>query len=195
MKSRLGLLRNPYVPATPVVGTAAHLATMAGVARRSITVLRNHYLPVQTGQKVLVTGWGASTTTNLTAALTARGLTTTRFYTGSPSAAVIAQAVAASAAADVTVVTTSTVYADPTQVSLVGALLATGRPVIVAAVNGPYDIASFPSAPSYVLSYDYQPVSLDALADVLTGRARATGRLPVTIRSADGSTVLFPYGS
>jgi beta-N-acetylhexosaminidase len=195
MKRRLGILADPYVPATPVVGTSAHLATMAGIARRSITVLRDRYLPLTTGHKVLVTGWGASTTTNLTAALTARGLTATRFYTGSPSAAVIAQAVAAAANADVTVVTTSTVYSDPSQVSLVDALLATGKPVIVAAVNGPYDIASFPSAPSYVLSYDYQPVSLTALADVLAGRERATGRLPVTIRSADGSTVLFPYGS
>jgi beta-N-acetylhexosaminidase len=195
MKSRLGLLRSPYVPATPVVGTDAHLATMAGIAARSITVLRDRHLPLQTGQKVLVTGWGASTTTNLTAALTTRGLTATRFYTGSPSAAVIAQAVAASAAADVTVVTTSNVYADPAQVSLVNALLASGKPVIVAAVNGPYDIAYFPSAPSYVLSYDYQPVSVSALADVLAGKARATGRLPVTIRSADGSSVLFPYGS
>ncbi len=86
-------------------------------------------------------------------------------------------------------------YADPTQVSLVGALLATGRPVIVAAVNGPYAIAYFLAAPSYLLSYDYQPVSVNAQADVLAGRARATGRLPVTIRSADGSAVLFPYGS
>src|SRR4051812_16160143 len=130
MKMRLGLPENPYVPSTPVVGTDAHLAVMAGIAQRSITVLRDRYLPLRPGQNVLVTGWGASTTTNLTAALTARGLTATRFYTGSPSAAVIAQAVAAASAADVTVVTTSNVYADATQVALVDALLATGKPVI-----------------------------------------------------------------
>jgi len=144
---------------------------------------------------VLVTGWGVSTTTNLTAALTARGLSATRLYTGSPSAAVIAQAVTAAQAADVTVVTTSNAWSDVTQQNLVAALLATGKPIVVAAVNGPYDIAYFPSAPTYVATYDYQPVSVTALADVLTGPARATGRLPVTIRSADGATVLFPYGS
>lgn len=195
MKRQLGLFENPYVSTPPVVGTDAHQATMAGIAQRSITVLRDSHLPVPAREKVLVTGWGASTTTNLTAALTARGRTATRFYTGSPGAAVIAQAVAASAASDVTVVTTSNVYADSAQARLVNALLATGRPVIVAAVNGPYDIAFVPSAPGYVLSYGYRPVSLNALADVLTGAARATGRLPVTIRSADGSRVLFPYGS
>jgi beta-N-acetylhexosaminidase len=195
MKLRLGLFDDPYVPAAPVVGTADHLATMAGIAHRSITTLRGRDLPLRAGQNVLVTGWGVSTTTNLTAALSARGLTATRLYTGSPGPAVIAQAVAAAQAADVTVVTTSNAWSDVTQQNLVAALLATGKPIVVAAVNGPYDIAYFPTAPTYVAAYDYQPVSVTALADVLVGQSRATGRLPVTIRSADGSTVLFPYGS
>jgi beta-N-acetylhexosaminidase len=144
---------------------------------------------------VLVTGWGVSTTTNLTAALTGRGLAATRFYTGSPSAAVIAQAVAAAQAADVTVVTTYNAWGDVTQQNLVKALLATGKPIVVTSVGAPYDIAYFPSATTYVAAYDYQPVSVIALADALVGNAPMTGRLPVTIRSADGASVLFPYGS
>jgi beta-N-acetylhexosaminidase len=84
---------------------------------------------------------------------------------------------------------------DETQQSLVAALLATGKPIVVASIGGPYDIAYFPAASTYLAAYGYQPVSVTALADVLTGRARATGRLPVTIRSADGSEILFPYGS
>lgn len=75
------------------------------------------------------------------------------------------------------------------------ALLATGRPVVVASVEGPYDVSYFPTAPAHVTAYDYQPPSLAALADALVGRARPTGRLPVTIRSADGGHVLFGYGS
>jgi beta-N-acetylhexosaminidase len=174
----------PYVPEQPVVGTPGHLATMAGIAADSITELRNAVLPLRPGQNILVTGWGASTTTNLAAALGA-----SRVYTGSPSEAVIAQAVAAAQAADVTVVTTYNAWGDTNQQNLVQALLATGKPIVVASVGGPYDIASFPQAPTYLAAYDYQPVSVTALAAVLRGEARATGRLPVTIEG------LFPYGS
>ena len=194
MKRGLGLFDDPYVPA-PVVGTPEHLQTMADVAAHSITQLRNTALPLRPGQNVLVTGWGVSTTTNLTNNLTARGLTATRFYTGSPSAAVIAQAVAAAQAADVTVVTTFNAWGDTTQQSLVAALLATGKPIVVASIGGPYDIAYFPAATTYLAAYGYQPPSVAALADVLAGRAEAVGRLPVTIRSVDGTEVLFRYGA
>jgi beta-N-acetylhexosaminidase len=64
----------------------------------------------------------------------------------------------------------------------------------VAAVGGPYDIAYFPSAPTYLAAYGYQPVSVAALVDTLLG-AQPTGRLPVTIRTPDGGELLFPYGS
>jgi beta-N-acetylhexosaminidase len=193
MKTRLGLFRDPYVGA-PAVGSPANLKTMADIAHRSITVLRDDALPLVAGQHVLVTGWGVSTTQNLTNELTARGLSATRFYTGSPSAAVIAQAVAAAQNADVTVVTTQNAWSDVNQQNLVAALLATGKPIVVASVGGPYDIAYFPTVATYLAAYDYQPVSVVALAGVLTG-ARATGHLPVTIRTPDGSQVLFPFGS
>jgi beta-N-acetylhexosaminidase len=194
MKARLGLFGGPSGPA-PVVGTPEQLATMADIAARSVTSLRDTVLPLRPGQNELVTGWGVSTTQNLTNGLIARGLSTTRFYTGSPTAAVIAQAVAAAQIADVTVVTTYNAWGDLNQQSLVAALLATGKPIVVASVGGPYDIAYFPQATTYLAAYDYQPVSVIALADVLAGRTRATGRLPVTIRSADGGAVLFRYGS
>jgi beta-N-acetylhexosaminidase len=176
--------RSPYVFEPPTVGTAPHQATMARVAARSITTLRAAALPLRPEQKVLVTGWGVSTTTNLAAALGA-----TRLYTGSPTDAVIAQAVTAAQTADVTVVVTSNAWGDVTQQRLVAALLGTGRPLVVTAVGAPYDLAYFPQVSTYVCAYSYQPVSITALADVLTGRKPATGRLPVTIEG------LFPYGS
>jgi len=186
MKARLGLFRDRYVPTPPVVGTAEHLRTMADIARESITSVRDNgtALPLRAGQNVLVTGWGVSTTQNLTNGLTGRGLTATRLYTGSPSAALIAQAVAAAQAADVTVVTTFNAWSDTTQQSLVTALLATGKPVVVAAVGGPYDLTYFPQASTFLAAYGYQPVSVAALADVLSGRAQPTGHLPVTVEGA-----------
>jgi beta-N-acetylhexosaminidase len=194
LKAELGLFKN-RTSTGPAVGSPEHQQTMADAAQRSITVLRKGALPLKAGQKVLLTGWGSSSGQTLYNDLLARGQTVQRLYTGSPNATVIAQAVAAAQASDVTVVTTGNAWNDATQVNLVNALLATGKPVIVAAVSGPYDIAYFPTAPSYVASYGYQPVSLAALADVLTGKTKATGHLPVTIRTPDGASVLFHWGS
>ncbi|WP_250036153.1 glycoside hydrolase family 3 protein [Paractinoplanes maris] len=175
---------HPYVSEPPTVGTPSAVATMARIAQRSITTLRAAALPLRPEQKVLVTGWGVGTTTTLATALGA-----TRLYTGSPSDALIAQAVEAARQADVTVVTTFNAWGDTAQQKLVTALLATGRPIVVAAVGTPYDLASFPEAKTYVVAYGYQPPSLAALAAVLRGEARAPGRLPVTV---DG---LYPYGA
>lgn len=200
MKATLGLFANPYTTSARIsatVGTSAHLATMADVARHSITLLRNanHALPLRSGQHVLVTGWGVGTTQTLTNDLAATGLTVQRLWTGSPNQATINAAVAAAEANDVTVVTTGNAWADTTQQQLVAALLATGRPVVVASVEGPYDVSYFPAAPAYIAAYDYQSASLSALSNALTGAARPTGHLPVTIPTADGSATLFGYGS
>jgi beta-N-acetylhexosaminidase len=143
---------------------------------------------------VLVTGWGVGTTQNLTNDLTAKGLTTQLLWTGSPNPAAIAQAVAAANNNDATVVTSYNAWNDTNQQNLVDALLATGKPVIVAAVGGPYDIAYYPTAPTFLATYDYQPPSLLALADAITGTA-PTGHLPVTIQNASGTGTLFSYGS
>src|SRR5205807_183445 len=66
-------LAHDDVPA-PVVGTPEHLKTMSAIAARSITKLRGAGLPLSPGARVLVTGWGVSTTQNLTDGLNARGV-------------------------------------------------------------------------------------------------------------------------
>jgi beta-N-acetylhexosaminidase len=202
MKAQLGLFTNPYTTAAKVtagVGTPAHLQTMADIAQHSITLVRdnNKVLPIApgAGKHVLLTGWGAGSTQTLATDLTAKGLTVQRLYTGSPSQATIDAAVTASKASDVTVVTTGNAWADTTQQKLVAALLATGKPVVVASIEGPYDVSYFPTAPAYVAAYDYQPASLQALANTIVGASRPTGHLPVTIRTADGASTLYRYGT
>ncbi|MDI5961776.1 glycoside hydrolase family 3 protein [Streptantibioticus silvisoli] len=198
-KYELGLFTDPYTTSGAVganVGTPAHLATMADAARRSMTLLRNddRTLPLAAGRHVLVTGWGASPTTALAADLTAAGVSTRRLYTGSPDQAAIDAAVAAARATDVTVVTTYNAWGDATQRALVDQLLATGRPVVVVTVGGPYDLAYFPGARTCLAAYGYQPVTLSAVSDALLGTA-PTGHLPVTVPDAAGDTTLLPYGS
>jgi beta-N-acetylhexosaminidase len=198
LKERLGLFTDPY-PTNDAVGTPAQLATMAGIAQASMTLVKNHgTLPLAdgSGAHLLVTGWGASSTQTLAAAIATHGLTTQRVYTGSsPSPATIAAAVDAARQNDITVATTNNAWGDSGQQSLIRALLATGKPVVVVALGGPYDIAYFDQAPTFLAAYGYQPNSLAAITNTLFG-ANPTGRLPVTIPVAGHpDQPLYRWGS
>ncbi|BCJ57571.1 glycoside hydrolase family 3 protein [Micromonospora endophytica] len=201
MKAELGLFDDPFTTSEAVdsfVGTAADQQTMSVAAHRSMTLLRNRNqvlpLAAQSGQHLLVTGWGVNAVPGLASQLSSKGLVATPMWTGSPDSQTIKQVVAAARASDVTVVITNNAWNDVTQQNLVKALLATKKPIVTVAVGGPYDIAYFPSAPTYLAAYGYRDVSLAAIADTIVG-AEPTGRLPVTIRTPDGTKVLFRYGS
>jgi beta-N-acetylhexosaminidase len=208
LKHRRGVVAQPYAdPArvAAVVGTPAHLAAAASVTDRTTTLVKNDdgVLPIApSGKKVLVTGYGASTTATLAAALTARGATVQTLQTGtSPTDSTVATAVTASSDKDVVVVTTmkawDTSVTDPRggQQKLVKQLLATGKTVVVVAVRDPYDIAYFTEAPTYVATYSYSPVAIEAAARVLVDAVAPTASLPVDIPAAgDPATVLYPFG-
>ena len=208
LKYQRGIVRNPYVdPAglTSVVGTPAHLAAADAITDKTTTVVKNdaEALPLAVaGTKVLVTGYGVSTTQTLADGLAARGAKVTVQQTGSaPSDAAITQAVTAATANDIVVVTTmkawDTTVTDPGagQQRLVKQLLITGKKVIVVAVRDPYDIAYFTDAPTYVSTYSYSPVAIASAVRVITGEVTPTGTLPVDIPVAgDPATPLYPFG-
>ncbi|NNG19002.1 glycoside hydrolase family 3 protein [Naumannella sp. ID2617S] len=208
MKYRRGMVAQPLAEVAAigsVVGTPAHQATAAGVSDRTVTLVKNDakVLPLRpAGQKILVTGYGV-TTTQLTAdQFTARGATATALQTGTaPTDATIARAVAAAQAVDTVVVLTNkawdTAVTDRAggQQKLVKQLLGTGKKVVVVAVRDPYDIAYFNEAPTYVATYSYSPVTPPSLVRVLTGEVSPRGKLPVDIPVAgDPKTVLYPFG-
>jgi beta-N-acetylhexosaminidase len=153
-------------------------------------------------RKILVTGWGVSTTQSLATSLAKRGATTTVAQTGAtPTDAAIADAVTKAQQNDVTVVLTmkawDTKVTDKSakQQKLVKDLLATGKPVIVVAVRDPYDIAYFDAAPTYLATYGYAAVSMESLAKVLYGEIKPAGKLPVDIPVAgEPETPLYPFG-
>jgi beta-N-acetylhexosaminidase len=62
-----------------------------------------------------------------------------------------------------------------------GQELALTKPLIHASVRAPYDSAVIPSAKTSLLTYGDPPVSLQALVDVLAGRAKAEGTAPVKL--------------
>jgi beta-N-acetylhexosaminidase len=164
-----------------------------------VTLVKNDdgLLPLQPGSRdVLVTGWGVSTTQTLAADMAERGATTEVYETGNnPTATQRQTAAARTATKDLVVVSSQRAWASPEQQALVEDLLATGTPVVVLAVRDPYDIAYFTEASTYVATYSCSPVSLAAATRVLFGEVNPTGKLPVSIPTAeDPDTELYPYG-
>jgi beta-N-acetylhexosaminidase len=118
----------------------------------------------------------------LAAALRARTPTVTEIVTSiDPPDAEVAAVRAALADHDLVVIGTIAAALHPGQASLVGAILATGRPVLTVALRTPWDLAAYPAARTHLCTYDLQPVTLAALAAVVVGAAPSTGRLPVAI--------------
>jgi beta-N-acetylhexosaminidase len=202
LKFKLGLFDNPYVDESAidgVVGTPEHLAAAQRITDRTTTLVKNDagILPLAASQRrhILVTGWGAGTTQTLAADIAARGQDVERYYTASPSDAQIATAVQKANASDLTVVTAGKAWADAKQQKLVHQLVATGKPVVVVAVQDPYDIAYFTEAPTYLTTYSYGAVALTSLTSVLFGDVAPQGKLPVMIpKAGTQDDVLYPYG-
>jgi beta-N-acetylhexosaminidase len=211
-KYQRGIFADPMVDpaaAPTIMGAPQHLARAQAITDRTTTLVKNDagLLPLTAGpRKVLVAGWGVGTTQGIAAALAARGATTQVKESGpTPTATNISDAVAAAQSSDLVVVSTNNAYAisaatgQPTagavaQTQLVKALLATGKPVVVAAMRNPYDVASFAEAPTVLDTYGYTSHQVESLVRVLFGEVNPAGRLPVSIPRADGTGELFAFG-
>ncbi|MEQ4205297.1 glycoside hydrolase family 3 protein [Actinopolymorpha sp. B17G11] len=208
LKLAEGIVHEPYVDVDEVdeiVGTPDHLARADRITERTTTLVKNgaDLLPLAPGARtVLVTGSGVAATATLAEAMTDRGATAESYATGTrPTDTAIATAVERAAACDLTIVLTQKAWdtkeTDPQarQQRLVHALVATGRAVVVVAVNDPYDIAHFTEAQTYLVTYAGNAVAMRACARVLFGEVSPRGKLPVSIPSvADPATPLYPYG-
>jgi beta-N-acetylhexosaminidase len=211
-KYQHGIFAHPFVDpavAPTVMGAPDHLADAQAITDRTTTLVKNDagLLPLTAGpRRVLVAGWGGGTTQGIASGMAARGATTQVLESGTtPSGAQIDAAVAAARDSDLVVASTNNAYAvdagtgQPTaaaaaQTRLVRALLATGKPVVVAAMRNPYDVASFPEAPTVLDTYGYTGDQIASLVRVLFGEVNPTGKLPVSIPRTDGSGELFPFG-
>ncbi|MFF7276843.1 glycoside hydrolase family 3 N-terminal domain-containing protein [Streptomyces griseorubiginosus] len=209
LKARLRLFEEPYVSqagVTRTVGTRAHLSAADRIAERTTTLLVNEQrlLPLsrRVHRKLLVLGADPASPSGTTgpptgvlaAALTGLGFTATALSTGTaPSAAVVAQALAAARDADAVIVGTYNITA--AQQTLVEQLVALGKPVVAIAIRNPYDVARLPDVPAYLATYSWTDVELRAAARVIAGKAAPRGRLPVPVQRADDpARVLYPVG-
>jgi beta-N-acetylhexosaminidase len=183
-------------PDVAVVGGAEHLALAAELAAGSITLVADPdgLLPLRPGQggRVLAV---MPRPTDLTPADTsstvrpALAAALRRYHADvdevvvepEPDAASIAAIRERAAAADHVVVGTIDGHRLRSQVQLVEAIAATGTPTIAVAMRGPWDVAAYPAGVTALATYSILPGSLEALADVLAGEARARGSIPVRL--------------
>ena len=199
LKYRRGYVQQPYVTVDTVdgyLGNDRHMAAADKISDRTVTLVANDgVLPLAAGKRVLVTGWGVSTTATVADLLIGAGHAATAVETGlSPNSTRIAAAVAAAATHDVVVVLTNKAWTSATQRTLVTRLRATGTPVVVVAVRDPYDL-SWVQGNAKVATYSYSPVTPGSLVRVLTGQVNPRGKLPVDLVSpTDVTSVVYPFG-
>jgi beta-N-acetylhexosaminidase len=200
LKKKHGLFEHPYVDESKVadrVGTPDQTRIEQQITDRTTTLVKNSLLPLpKDGRKILVTGWGVSTTQTLAGDIHKRGPVTSVYQTGtSPTQAQIDQAVAKAKNNDLAVVTTNAAWNSTAQQNLVKALVASGVPVVVASVRDAYDIGYFTDASTYLVTYGYSPDSLESLTKVMFGEVDPAGKLPVMIPVAGRpDETLYPYG-
>ena len=183
-------------PALSVVGGREHRALAREVARRSVTLVRDKAgrLPLKLRGNARIVAvvprpedlTPADTSSylipGLAAALRRRhGRVDELQIPMSPDAAAVRALREKIAGYDLAVVGTINAAAHAGQADLVKALLKQGTPTIAVAMRMPYDIAAYPSAPTYVCTYGILPPSMEALADALFGRTPFVGRLPVSL--------------
>ena len=203
LRRRLAPLLGAGRPGLDVVGSDAHRALAREVADRSLTLVRDDAsnLPLRLGaeERILaimprpVDLTPADTSSTIPPGL-AGALRTVHPHVDelvvgfAPDDAEIATA--RRCAADAAMVVVGTIAAEPgsAQADLVDALLATGRPVVTAALRTPWDLLAYPDAGTHLCTYSVLPDSLEALALALVGRLEPSGTLPVPLGD------LYPVG-
>ncbi|MFX4272809.1 glycoside hydrolase family 3 protein [Propionibacteriaceae bacterium Y1685] len=207
-KYRRGIVAEPMADESKIdsiVGADAHEAAAAEVTDGTVTLIKNDAgtLPLAAkDHKILVTGYGVTTTKLVASELTARGAQATALDSGTkPTDAKIAEVLAAAKNNDTVIVLTNKAWdqkvTDPNgqQQKLVKQLHDSGVDLVVVAVRDPYDINRFDQVSTYVATYSYSPVAPPALVRMLTGEVPPAGKLPVDIPTADDpDQVLYPFG-
>jgi beta-N-acetylhexosaminidase len=84
--------------------------------------------------------------------------------------------------ADAIIVLTYNLHLNPPQRECAQALVNLGKPAMVAAVRDPHDLAFITGANAYIATYSFRECSLKALAEIIFGKRRAEGKLPVKLQ-------------
>lgn len=72
-------------------------------------------------------------------------------------------------------------YINTYQVKIIKNLQATGIPLIAISSN-PYDLQILPLITTFLVIYDYSPFNLRVAGEIIIGKYKAKGTLPVTLK-------------
>lgn len=164
------LFNNPFTPVEAVedIGKDEHKAKAKEIAEKSITLVENkdRILPLDVEQNIYVMGLDSS----------AKGDILKRYLEDNGH-----QIVDEDSEADVIVIATFNVTESELQVEEVESYVKSDTPVIVIAMQNPYDLIEFPEVDGYLTTYSNFDVSVEAAANVISGNINPTGKLPVSI--------------
>lgn len=190
------LSKNATFPGLSVIQCAAHMQVANEIAEKSITLVRdqNAYLPLRPtpGEQIAVilplpqdltpADTSSYIQPKLAESMRAYHARVDEFKISlAPGAEETARILEAVRMYDVIVMGTINAYAVEEQAQFVRQLLQTGRKVILIALRLPYDLAVFPTAPTYLCTYSIQEPSMRAVAKALFGYGTMPGKLPVSI--------------
>jgi len=173
-KEKFGIL-NPVLVTNPAA--IEHHALALELAQKAITLLKDNasLLPIKPGEPLLVIETAAAK--GLGALLGVRTLE----IQNDPDSNAIAVALGMARDGCKVIVTTTDANFYPGQVKLVTELLAKTPNIIIISVRTPYDINILPAVPTVLAAYGGNSPSLQAITDVLVGKSKASGVLPVSL--------------
>ena len=202
-KARAGLFRRRTVPldsVMSVVGRQAHLQAAAGVAERSIVLVKDqaNLVPLSPARRrgVLVVAYGIETrlTVGMTLAATLRAggaerVRHMRLWPASgPASYDSVRTAAAQASTVIFAVSARPVDRRPEAVNmpdslsaLIRSLSSSGAAVITVALGSPYLLSQVPESPAYLTAWTDTDVAQIAVGRAIMGMAPITGRLPVSL--------------
>lgn len=192
-KERLNLLGKDSSLDLQLIGSPRHVDVMRHAIRRSLTVVQDQgNLPLG-DERVLVIEFEASAATSaedvlmnmgtLAQALKANGLAhldeikISMASTAKEHKPILRRA----AEYDKVIVVTSDAHRNHSQAKLVQDLIKEHKRVIAVGTRTPYELQAFPEIPTYIAAYGSRPLVWDEAAQLLLGKSRALGELPVTI--------------
>ena len=202
-KTRVGLEKRRFVDVAKIsriVGTNEHYAEAKKIAARCITLVKDEtkIVPLRASEKVLV----LTISNRAGNSIMSRGLVsfpdevkklspraTDLLLSDTLRADECDEALRLAKEADVVVVAASikivlssgTVDLPPTHAAFLQRLVKKNPKVVLISFGNPYIGATVPEIPAYICAYDNAKGLQEAAAEALFGKARITGKLPVTV--------------
>ena len=197
LKQRRELLRpQPTDPdrITALVGNPEHLQRASRITAATTTLVRDDELQIPLDRApVGLLGADEAVLQQIEAGLRDAGLQVHSLFTGArPDRDTINRARALAHPLSQTVIVTSAGWQSRWQRTLIRAVRDVAPRVSLIGVTDPYDAGLVTAGGTILLSYSKTPQAIDAVIDVLLGRTRPSGRLPVSV-GENRDHPLFPF--